>query len=152
MCRWEAGSHRTGACGEKCWRVPCVCSTKTPLPRPAPDAQMLLANTCWEGARPGSWPHRFSGRAPRKGKEERHLLLGARRSCIQGEGRETLHFLTCIFWGFLSTSPLCFPITGGWGHRSARRCWSLKVVLSVRRVGLVLAVGCRVGRWGSRVV
>lgn len=28
---------------------------------------------------------------------------------------ETLHFLTCIFWGFLSTSPLCFPIAGGVG-------------------------------------
>ena len=55
---------------------------------------------------------------------------------------ETLHFLTCIFWGFLSTSPLCFPIMGGGqGHGSARCCRGLKVFLSTRWVGLALAWG-----------
>lgn len=58
---------------------------------------------------------------------------------------ETLHFLTCIFWGFLSTSPLCFPIVARagagcvWEHLSAGCCWSLEVFRSTRRVGLVLA-------------
>lgn len=31
---------------------------------------------------------------------------------------ETLHLLTCIFWGFLTTSPLCVPMVGGDGIAS----------------------------------
>lgn len=38
---------------------------------------------------------------------------------------ETLHFLTCVFWGFLPTSPLCFPIRVWEGGLAVSCCGEL---------------------------
>lgn len=38
---------------------------------------------------------------------------------------ETLHFLTSVIWGFLPTSPLCFPSGVWWGDIAASCCRGL---------------------------